>query len=79
MNQPFNQHRCHARDCKTEVEPKMFMCRRHWWMLPQRMRQEIWNTYRPGQEIDKNPSEEYLTAAMAAVNHVAALERSGVT
>lgn len=32
-------------------------------MLPKILRDKIWNTYRRGQEIDKRPSEEYLSAA----------------
>ena len=38
------------------------MCKRHWFMLPKALRDEIWRTYRPGQEIDKNPSAEYMAA-----------------
>ncbi len=59
-------HRCHWPDCELPVPPKMWGCRRHWFKLPKRIRDEIWRTYRPGQEIDKNPSSEYLEAAAAA-------------
>ena len=60
------RHRCHAVGCDVAVPPKMFMCRRHWYMLPKRMRDAIWATYRPGQERDKNPSAEYLQRAAEA-------------
>lgn len=73
------KHLCHARNCKVEVDPSMFMCRRHWWMVPGYLRAAIWDNYRPGQEIDKSPSKEYLNVALQAINHVAALENSGVT
>ena len=67
-------HTCHARNCTTSVPPKMFMCRGHWFMVPKAMQARIWATYRPGQERTKDPSLEYLDAAMAAVNYVAELE-----
>jgi hypothetical protein len=31
-------------------------------MLPKRLRDRIWATYRPGQERDKRPSPEYMEA-----------------
>jgi len=60
-------HLCHAPGCKIPVPPKMFACRGHWFALPKRLRDAIWATYRPGQEITKDPSPEYLSAALAAV------------
>jgi hypothetical protein len=51
------------------------MCRRHWYMLPTRMRSAVWNTYRPGQEDDKRPSRDYLDAAQAAITWLADFER----
>lgn len=38
------------------------------------LRKLVWQTYRPGQEIDKRPSPAYLKAAREAINHVAAME-----
>lgn len=61
-------HRCHWPDCAAEVPPALFMCRPHWVSLPKPMRQEIWRTYRRGQEISKTPSAEYLAAARAALD-----------
>lgn len=58
-------HTCHWPGCKREVPPKMWGCRPHWFKLPKDLRDLIWATYRPGQEIDKNPSEDYLSAADA--------------
>lgn len=64
-------HRCHAQHCPTEVPPALFMCRRHWLMVPPALRASIKQTFRPGQEVDKNPSAEYLTFATAAIAEVA--------
>ena len=59
-------HTCHWPGCTKEAPPKLWGCRSHWFKLPKRIRDEIWRTYRPGQEIDKNPSESYIAAAKAA-------------
>lgn len=67
-------HVCHATGCKTPVPPKMFMCKRHWYMVPKELRDRIWATYRPGQEVTKDPSMEYLNTAMEAIKAVAEKE-----
>lgn len=58
-------HHCHWPGCKRGVPPKMWGCAKHWYMLPQNLRNEIWRTYTPGQEITKTPSKEYIKAALA--------------
>lgn len=67
-------HRCHARRCEAPIPPRMFMCGRHWRMVPGHMRTRIWATYRRGQEVRKDPSPEYLSAAKDAIDAVAELE-----
>ena len=69
-------HVCHAEQCNTPVPPKMFMCRKHWYTVPKPLRDAIWAEYRPGQEIDKRPSDAYMEVARAAIAAVA--EREGV-
>lgn len=56
-------HSCHWPDCKEEVPPAMWGCRRHWYALPKNLRDKIWRTYKKGQEIRKDPSPEYIAAA----------------
>lgn len=56
-------HMCHWPGCRQAVPPRMWGCRTHWYRLPKELRDRIWETYRPGQEIDKNPSVEYIEAA----------------
>ena len=41
----------------------MWGCSSHWFRIPLRLRNLIWATYRPGQEISKTPSAEYLAVA----------------
>lgn len=69
-------HTCHAKGCTRPVPPKMFMCKGHWFSLPKPMRDAIWAAYRPGQEITKTPSREYLAVAREAINWLAAQEAS---
>lgn len=68
------KHLCHAKGCTTPVPPKLLMCRSHWYSVPKPLRDAVWATYRPGQEITKTPSAEYLQAAIEAINVVAQKE-----
>ena len=64
MNQgQTRKHHCHWPDCDEQVPPAMWGCRYHWRKLPKRLRDRIWDTYEPGQEIDMTPSDEYLSVA----------------
>lgn len=67
-------HLCHAERCSVPVPPKLLMCRIHWYMVPEPLRRAVWRTYRPGQEIDKRPSAEYLEVMQSAIDAVAAKE-----
>ena len=58
-------HHCHWPGCPREVPPKLWGCKAHWFRLPLELRNRIWQTYVPGQEITKTPSAEYLEAAQA--------------
>ena len=57
------KNKCHRPGCNAEVAPRLVACSGHWFELPRNLRDAIWATYRRGQEIDKNPSAEYLDAA----------------
>jgi hypothetical protein len=70
-------HACHAFACKAATKPSLFMCPRHWRMVPQEMKDALWAAYRPGQEIDKRTTREYRSAALTAQRAVRALEIGG--
>lgn len=59
-------HVCHHPQCSIPVPPKMLACRAHWFQLPKPIRDRIWATYRPGQEVDKRFSDAYSDAFDAA-------------
>ncbi len=56
-------HTCHWPGCGKAVPPSMWGCKAHWFTLPARLRALIWRHYRPGQEVDKRPSAEYIAVA----------------
>jgi len=58
------EHHCHWPGCNKQVPPAMWGCVKHWRALPQALRNEVWRTYRPGQEADMRPSHEYLDVAV---------------
>lgn len=64
-------HTCHAHGCTRAVPPKMFACRSHWFALPKKIRDAVWNEYVPGQEDTKTPSFRYMAVQRLAVAHTA--------
>jgi len=67
-------HVCHAKNCGKPVPPKLLMCLKHWRMVPQSIQRKVWRHYRPGQEIDKLPTAEYLVVMKEAIDSVAEQE-----
>lgn len=60
------RHACHADGCDTSIPPRLAFCPRHWRALPSRLKAPILRHYRPGQEVDKQPSREHVEAMIAA-------------
>jgi len=65
-----NAHVCHATRCNAKVPPKMLMCLKHWRMVPRDIQRRVWAAYVPGQEIRKDPTDEYMTVQREAVEAV---------
>jgi hypothetical protein len=61
---------CHAIGCDKPVAPKFLMCGAHWRRVPVDIQRRIWKHYRPGQEIDKRPTAEYLAVMKEAIESV---------
>ena len=70
------KHLCHAHECKASVPPRMLMCLKHWRMVPKFAQDDIWKNYVPGQEIRKNPTNDYIKAQQRAVVLVLMKERN---
>jgi hypothetical protein len=56
-------HVCHWPGCARSTAPAAWGCREHWYKLPLALRNKIWASYRPGQEISKTPSRNYIEVA----------------
>jgi hypothetical protein len=67
-------HNCHATGCNVPVPPKLLMCLKHWRMVPPDIQRGVWRHYRPGQEIDKRPTEAYLKVMKLAIEAVRVAE-----
>lgn len=52
----------------------MFMCYRHWSLIPKAKQRELWQVYREGQEVSKSPTREYMDVARALRVFVADVE-----
>jgi hypothetical protein len=72
------KHVCHVPGCMTPVKPDKLMCRADWALVPDLMRQAVYATYRPGQEVTKSPSREYVRVALEACRYVAALKKERI-
>lgn len=57
------QHHCHWPGCDKQVPPAKWGCLPHWRKLPKHLRDKIWATFEPGQEIKMTPSREYVKVA----------------
>lgn len=64
-------HTCHVTGCPVEVPPAKLMCLRHWRMVPRQLQSAVWTEYVHGQEVRKDPTRLYLSAARAAIDAVA--------
>jgi hypothetical protein len=65
------KHECHWPDCKEQVPPAMWGCKKHWFKLPAHLRRLVWANYRPGQEVDMRPSSDYVRVARTVQEWIA--------
>lgn len=70
-------HKCAAFNCQEIVPDRMLMCRRHWYMVPTRIRNDVWRHYKPGQESGKTEASlAYRYAIGEAISAVRIKERN---
>lgn len=60
--------------CQTEIPPKLFMCLKHWRMVPVDCQKQVWQHYVNGQEIRKDPTTAYLAIVQHCIRIVARRE-----
>ncbi len=69
------KHTCHAIWCDVRTRPTLFMCLKHWKMVPLELQRRIWRSYRTGQCGDRKVSMEYFKVTREAKNLVRDKER----
>lgn len=70
--------RCPIPGCGDQIDPSRLMCRRHWYMVPKEMRDQVWATWRSGQGAYSREHRDAVHGAIASVL-VAAAHVSGHT
>lgn len=65
-------HHCHWPECDRHVPPALWGCKTHWMRLPKHLRDKIWATYSPGQEVSMTPSDRYVRVAHEVQEWIAA-------
>lgn len=63
---PPRTNECPVDGCSTRHPTDMLMCKRHWWTVPQALRDAVWRTYREEGVF----SEAYMAARDAAIASV---------
>lgn len=68
-------HHCHWPGCPQQVPPARWGCTAHWFRLPKPLRDRIWRTFDPGQEVNGTPSTAYLAAAREVQDWIKASDK----
>lgn len=62
--------RCFVRKCVRPVERQGFICLHHWLDIPEELRLELYDHFKPGQGVRVRPSWEWFQAADRALKRV---------
>jgi hypothetical protein len=57
---------CAVPGCGDQIDPARLMCRRDWYQVPRRLRDQVWRTWRSGQEANGREHQEAVLQAIAA-------------
>lgn len=66
-------HECPVDGCEIQVEHEHLMCRKHWFMVPKPLRDQVWRAWQ-GWQDGKVSGSEYIEArdqAIAAADEAA--------
>lgn len=67
-------HSCFWPECPQRVAASQLGCAPHWRRLPKHLRDAIWRSFRPGQEIDGVVSAGYRRAVRSVLAYVRELD-----
>lgn len=65
-------HRCPAPGCDEKVHSEMYACRRHWYMIPMKLRTRLWRTYRDDGQLSPQHLQAMNACAEWLQEHAAA-------
>lgn len=61
---------CPVPGCDERIDRERLMCRRDWYRVPKRLRDQVWRTWRSGREAHSREHQKAVLKAIAAA-HVA--------
>ena len=57
---------CPVPGCGDQIDQTRLMCRRDWYQVPKRLRDQVWRTWRSGQEANSREHQQAVLQAIAA-------------
>jgi hypothetical protein len=57
---------CAVPGCGDQIDRTRLMCRRDWYQVPKRLRDQVWQTWRSGQEASGREHQKAVLQAIAA-------------
>jgi hypothetical protein len=57
--------RCPSPRCGARIDPTRLMCRRHWNLIPKRIRDRVWATWHSGQAATSREHQHAVSQAIA--------------
>jgi hypothetical protein len=71
---PLPAGHCPVPGCGEQIDPTRLMCRRDWYVVPKKLRDRVWATWRSGQAA---ASREHQQAVLKAIAVCRAARSSG--
>lgn len=68
-------HLCAVPQCARHVHRSRLMCRKHWYVVPKAIRDQVWATWRSGQGAFSTEHKAAVVLAVAAVLAIEAAAR----
>ena len=63
---PLSAGLCVVPGCGDQIDPTRLMCRRDWYYVPKRLRDEVWRTWRSGRGANGRAHQQAVLQALAA-------------
>ncbi len=57
---------CPVPGCGVQIDQTRLMCRRDWYRVPKRLRDQVWRTWRSGKGVNSREQQQAVLRAIAA-------------